>query len=38
MGTLMLTLALCDSVQNAIAFTLILGSSYFNPLFDRVLR
>ena len=38
MGTLMLTLALCDTVLNAIDFTLILGSSYFNPLFDIVLR
>ena len=38
MGTLMLTLALCDTVLNAIDFTLILASSYFNPLFDIVLR
>ena len=33
MGTLMLTLALCDTVLNAFTITSILGGSYFNPLF-----
>ena len=37
MGTLMLTLALCDTVLNAIAFTSFIGHTpYISPLFYRV--